>query len=318
MKKFYSSQTVRKSLCFVSSGLLLAACSTPPVPPSEPAKPAFVNFEVQGHRGARGMRSENTLAAFRYALESGVDALEMDLLMTKDNVLVVHHNPHLNPETCLDAKGRRINGLIRIRSLTLKQLKGYDCGTLGDHHFPEQVPSPKEKIPTFAEVLTWLKTSKNPRASIVRLNVETKSELAHPNYAPAPLPFTKAVLAVIHQYGFESRVILQSFDYRTLAVAHRLEPSLTLSALVEDRPALPLSKIAETLGAQIISPNHEWLTQADVEDLHAHAVKVIPWTPNTVKDWKKLADFHVDGMISDYPQQLLDFRTSLRTVAEGK
>jgi glycerophosphoryl diester phosphodiesterase len=105
------------------------------------------NFEVQGHRGARWVRPENTLSAFHYALEQGVDTLEMDLNVTKHNVLVVVHDPFLNPDICLDAKGKKLEKPVMIRSLMLKELKTYDCGSLVNPRSPEQVVQPRERIP---------------------------------------------------------------------------------------------------------------------------------------------------------------------------
>src|SRR4029077_9880562 len=115
------------------------------------ASPA-ASFEVEGHRGARWARPENTLAAFRYALSLGVDTLEMDLHATKDDVLVVTHDPFLNPDVCLDPDGKRIAAKILVRSLTIEELQRYDCGSLINPRFTEQVPQPKERIPTFEEV----------------------------------------------------------------------------------------------------------------------------------------------------------------------
>ncbi len=274
------------------------------------ASPA-ASFEVEGHRGARWARPENTLAAFRYALALGVDTLEMDVHATKDDVLVVTHDPLLNPDQCLDPDGKRIASKILIRSLTIEELQRYDCGSLINPRFKEQVPQPKERIPTFEEVLTWLDTSTDPRARKVHLNVEIKSEAAHPEYTPAPEPFTRLVLETARRHRLRDRFILQSFDYRTLEAAKKLAPETILSALVEDRPTEPLAALAKRVHADIVSPNYEWLTAEDVAGLHAAGVKVVPWTANTPEVWKKLVELGVDGIISDDPKALLEFRKGL-------
>jgi glycerophosphoryl diester phosphodiesterase len=306
--------SVRKRKAWILGiGLALAAngCSSSAKPANVGAKVKNRNFEVQGHRGARWMRPENTLSAFQYALAAGVDTLEMDLLVTKDDVVVVAHDPLLNPEICLDPRGEKIAKPVAIRSLTLKQLRKYDCGSLVNPRFPAQAPQPKERIPTFEEVLIWLAADPNPRAKQVLLNVETKSEEAHPEYAPAPRAFAKSVIALLRKHRVMGRTTLQSFDFRTLVAARELEPKIPIAALIEDRPAEPLAAIGARLKADIVSPNHEWLTREDVESLQAAQVKVIPWTANTREVWEKLAEFGVDGIITDHPQALIEYRDSI-------
>jgi glycerophosphoryl diester phosphodiesterase len=255
------------------------------------------------------VRPENTLSAFHYALEQGVDTLEMDLNVTKDNVLVVVHDPFLNPDICLDAKGKKLEKSVMIRSLTLKELKTYDCGSLVNPRFPEQVVQPRERIPTFDELLTWLNKEKNPRAKTIMLNVETKSEEAHPEYAPDPKTFAKMVLSMMKKHKVFKRCVLQSFDFRTLVAAREIDSSTVISALIEDRPRESVVEMATKIKANIVSPNHEWLTKDDVDSLHRAGIKVLPWTPNTEREWKKLLAFGVDGMISDNPKALLEFRS---------
>ncbi|MBI5200211.1 MAG: MFS transporter, partial [Elusimicrobia bacterium] len=265
-------------------------------------------FEVEGHRGARWVRPENTLAAFRYALEAGVDTLELDLHATKDDVLVVTHDPFLSPELCLGPNGERLTEKAWVRKLTLKELQRYDCGSLVNPRFKAQVAQPGERIPSFEELLAWLDTEENPRAKTVLLNVETKSEPEHPDWTPEPEPFTKLVLASVKKHKLGKRFVLQSFDYRTLEAAKKLSPKTTLSALVEFRPKEPLVELAKRLKADIVSPDHAWLTKEDVDALHAARVKVVPWTANDEAAWRKLDGYGVDGIISDDPKSLLEYR----------
>lgn len=269
-------------------------------------------FEVQGHRGARSARPENTLSAFRYALEAGVDALEMDLVVTKDDVPVVLHDHFVNPELCLDSKGRRLKKPVLVRRLSLRELKSYDCGSLVNPRFPRQVPQPAERIPTFEEVLVWLARTPDARARRVRLNVETKIEPAHPERAPAPEAFAKLVLDAMRKHRVLERSTLQSFDFRTLIAARAIEPGIAIAALIEERPEEALTQIASRLGADIISPRHVWLTAADVVALHREGVKVIPWTANAQEEWRRLVDMGVDAIITDDPKALLEFRRVLR------
>lgn len=270
---------------------------------------AAKSLEVQGHRGARWVRPENTLPAFAYALQAGVDTLELDLLITKDGQVVVHHDPLLNPDICLDGQGKKITGKIPVRALTLKELKNYDCGSLVNPRFPHQVTQPKTAVPTLDEVFELVEKSPLPSAKKVLFNIETKIEEGHPEYSPAPEEFVKLVLAIVKKHGLMGRVTVQSFDLRTLKAARKLEPKLTLSILIEDRPKDPggLVKLMNENQAQILSPHHEWLTAQDVTDIHKMGGRVIPWTPNTKKDWQLLIEKGVDGLITDNPKELLQF-----------
>ncbi|MES3036858.1 MAG: glycerophosphodiester phosphodiesterase family protein [Bdellovibrionota bacterium] len=267
-------------------------------------------FEVQGHRGARAERPENTISAFEYALNLGVDTLELDLNVTKDDVLVITHDPHINFGICKLDSGFTFRKKILVRNLTVAQIKKYDCGSKKNFWFPKQVPQPHERIPTFEEFLIWLTTHPSPFARTVKLNIETKSELAHPEYAPEPLKFSGMVLSLLKKYGMFSRSTLQSFDYRTLLAARALDPSTRISALMNNRPK-SFPDLVNTLKMDIVSINHQKLRLQDVEVLHQLGVQVIPWTPNSVTSWKRLVNMGVDGMISDDPRRLLLFRDSL-------
>ena len=131
-------------------------------------------IDVHGHRGTRGTRPENTLASFREALRVGVDVLEMDMNVTKDGVVVISHEKSIGPDICLGPGGEKITQPVPIISLTLEELKKYDCGTIRNAKFPDQIPSPGEKIPTLAEVFELVKNSTEPAAAKVRFNIETK------------------------------------------------------------------------------------------------------------------------------------------------
>jgi glycerophosphoryl diester phosphodiesterase len=266
-------------------------------------------LEVQGHRGARWARPENTLPAFQYAVENGVDTLELDMHVTSDDQVVITHDPYLNPKLCRDRDGKAIGSNILVRSLTLKELQTYDCGGLINPKFPQQTPVPKTPIPTLDALFTWMERSHLPQARKVNFNIETKSEAEHPEYTPAPEKFVELFLAVVKKHNLMSRIILQSFDYRTLTIARRLEPKLRLSVLIETRPGGPeaLVKLMKDHDAQILSPDATWLTQADVKAVHAAGAQVIPWTVNEESEWKRLMQIGVDGIISDNPKALIDF-----------
>ena len=250
---------------------------------------------VHGHRGARGAMPENTLPAFKYAIRAGVDVLELDLAVTKDNVLVVSHDPLLNPVICKDApKG------TPIRTLTLAEVKQYDCGALKNPQFSRQTPVPGTKIPTLDEVFDLAKRGR------FEFNVETKSSPRHPELTPSPEEFARLLLGKIREHGLQRRVIVQSFDFRTLHAMKQLDPSIRLSALYSG-PQKSFVAIAREAGAEIVSPETSLVTKEKVTEAHQSGLEVVPWTANTPEEWRRLIEAGVDAIISDYPADLISF-----------
>ncbi len=279
-----------------------AGCSTPAV-----VSKSLGKIEIHGHRGARAVAPENTLPAFDEALRAGVEVLEMDLGVTRDGVLVIYHDQKINPVIC--RAGRGATRPVPIHGLTLRQLKIYDCGALRNPRFPRQVPVPGTRIPTLDEFFEWVKASPIPGASSVRFNIEMKSEEAHPELAPDPAEFARLLVDTLKRQGMLSRTIIQSFDLRTLREARKLAPDAILSALIEFRPEESLVELARKAGgAQVLSPNHEWLTREDVDAAHAVGIQVVPWTANSVSDWDRLAAIGVDAIITDDPRAALEWR----------
>ncbi|HBB67833.1 MAG TPA: hypothetical protein DCZ93_11160, partial [Elusimicrobia bacterium] len=170
---------------------------------------------VHGHRGSRGTAPENTIPAFKAALMAGADVLEMDMGVTRDNVLVISHEPRVTPERCLGPDGAKLEKAVPIRSLTLAELKKYDCGSLVNPKFPRQIAAPGERMPTLDEVFALVKASPYPAAAKVEFNIETKIFPAEPELSPAPAGFARLVVDAVKKAGMEARVMVQSFDVRT-------------------------------------------------------------------------------------------------------
>jgi len=250
---------------------------------------------VHGHRGARAIYPENTLPAFEYAIKIGADVLEMDVAVTKDDVLVISHDPHINPEIC---KGPHPG--IAIHQLTLTELHEYDCGALKNPHFPKQQPVPGTRIPTLDEVLNL------SRGNRVEFNIETKSFPDHPELTPPPDVFARMLLDVIRRHKLESRAIVQSFDFRTLHAMKRLASNIRLSALWEGA-ARPFVDIAREGDAAIISPLFKLVTPQQVKAAHEAKIQVVPWTADTPTDWQMLIDAGVDAIITDDPAALIAY-----------
>jgi glycerophosphoryl diester phosphodiesterase len=250
---------------------------------------------VHGHRGARAVLPENTMPAFEYAIKAGVDVLELDVAVTKDNVLVVSHDPYVNPTLCKDVQGK-----VAIHSLTFAELQRYDCGAQKNPLFPKQKPVPGTRIPAFDDVLALATRGK------FHFNVETKIYAKAPELSPAPEEFARLVLEAVKKRGLVDRVILQSFDFRTLHAMKKLEPGIRLSALFSTA-AKPFVDIARDAGATIVSPQYPLVTKAEVDAAHAAGLQVVPWTANTPEDWAKLIEAGVDAIISDDPAELIAY-----------
>jgi len=263
--------------------------------------------DVHGHRGSRGLFPENTLVAFRSALEAGVDVLEMDLAVTKDGVLVISHDPHINPAICLNSDGSLIKSSPLIHSLTLSQVKEYDCGALKNPNFIRQIQAPGERIPTLLEVFELVKSAKISNAKKVKFNIEIKVFKNHPEYTIAPEEFAKKAISVFKESGFINRIIFQSFDLRALIEARKLNSTLQIALLVEDAQ-VDMLRVAKAAGANIISPMFELLTKENIAGFHKAGFQVIPWTLNTQEEWQKAVAMKVDGIITDYPADLLNFK----------
>ena len=248
--------------------------------------------QVHGHRGARARRPENTLPAFRYALEQGVDVLELDVAVTKDHIAVVSHEPMLNPVIC---SGPELS--IPIHSLTLRQLREYDCGIKKNPGFPDQVPVPGARIPTLDEVFSL------GQGNQVHFNVETKIFAAKPELTPVPEDFAALILQSVKDHGMEKRFILQSFDPRTLHAMKKLAPEVPRAALFQRQ--VDWIQIAKEFEATLLSPEYHLVTTEKVATAHAAGLAVVAWTSNMPSEWESLVAAGTDAIISDDPAALI-------------
>jgi glycerophosphoryl diester phosphodiesterase len=254
---------------------------------------AWAQIQVHGHRGARAMRPENTLPAFEYAIAQGVDALELDMAVTRDNAIVVSHDPVLEPPVCTGPKERAV-----IHELTLSEVKQWDCGAKQNPNFAKQQPVPGTRMPTLDEVFDLA-----PKGKFL-FNIETKSFPQRPELTPPPEEFVRLVLEVVRKHHLEKRVILQSFDFRTLHAMKKQAPEIALAALYEGPPK-DFVAIGKESGAGIISPMISLVTPEQVKAAHAAGLKVLPWTANRTEDWSRLTAAGVDGIITDDPAALI-------------
>ena len=252
-------------------------------------------IQVHGHRGARAVLPENTLPAFEYAIEQGVDAIEMDVILSKDDVPAITHDPILNLAICRSPSGHR----DIVRTLTFAELREWDCGSLVNPKFPRQQPVPGARMPSLDEVLALA-----GRGSFL-FNIEAK--MGRPELDPAPGYFAQLLLESIDRHNLRPRVIVQSFDFRILIAMKQLAPGVRMAALYEDGRLGDFVSIARTAGTEIVAPEKDLVTSAKVDAAHEAGLQVIPWTANTAQEWDALLAAGVDGIITDDPAALIAY-----------
>ncbi len=308
---------------------LAGACTA--ISPVKPEPGSAVAFDLQGHRGARGLRPENTLAGFSHALRLGVTTLELDCGVTADGVVVVSHDRVLNPDHTRDASGRFLEAAgPSLRTLTYAQLRQYDVGRLrpGSGYaaqFPEQQAVDGERIPRLADVFALVRKSGNRK---VRFNVETKIDPTQPGQTATPEEFAVALVEAIREAGMESRTTIQSFDWRTLVLVRKLAPEIAVVALTDQQPDEDTMEVGkpgasawlggfdvddhggsvprtvQALGAKVWSPHARDLSAPLVAEAHALGLAVIPWTVNDPAEMEQVIALGIDGLITDYPDRL--------------
>jgi glycerophosphoryl diester phosphodiesterase len=265
-------------------------------------------FDLQGHRGARGLKPENTIPAFIVALDSGVTTLEMDLAVTKDKLLVVSHEPWMNPAICRKPDKSNIppkdEKKFNLYRMTYEEIRGFDCGSKGNEKFPEQEKLKVSK-PLLTDVIVAVEDHiKSFSQYEVDYNIEIKTSPETDNkFHPTPEAFSDLVYTIIDQYLPWERIVIQSFDFRVLKYWHEKYPDVRVAALVENKK--PVSENIEELGFKpsIYSPYFTLIDKADVQYLHQQKVRIIPWTVNEEEDMKKIQLLGADGFITDYPNR---------------
>jgi len=287
-------------------------------------------FDLQGHRGARGLAPENTIAAFKRALDIGVTTIETDVGVTRDNVVVIAHDRCLNAALTRGPDGKWLAAAgPAIRSLSLAELKAYDVGRLDPSSpyaksWTQQVAADGERVPALTELFELILRSGKP----VRLNLETKLSPHAADETVDAATFTRIVVDAVRNAGFGARTTLQSFDWRTLVEAKRLAPEIRTACLTieggnsdtvkpDDSGASPwhaglslekhegsLPKLVKAAGCDIWSPFWRNVTSDRVREARAIGLAVLPWTVNEPTDMETLIDAGVDGLITDYPDRL--------------
>ena len=284
-------------------------------------------LDLQGHRGARGLAPENSLAGFELALAHGVSTLELDTAITRDGVVVVHHDLALNPAYARDAQGRWLDQApAPIHTMTWAELQTYDIGRLKPDtryakQYPDQQAADGTRVPRLADLFELVQRKGHTQ---VRFAIETKLDPRRPNDTQAPEPFAQAVVAEIRKAGMAQRVQIMSFDWRTLQVVQRIapeiptvylsaqqswldnigagkaEPSLwTAGFQHRDHGSVP--KMIKAAGGKFWSVFHGDVDAAKVREAQALGLKVLVWTLNDAAAMNRVLDLGIDGLITDRP-----------------
>jgi len=265
-------------------------------------------LDLQGHRGARGILPENTIPSFLRAVDLCVNTLELDLVVTKGGELLVSHEPFISSEICLDPTGAEYSDslahTLNIYQMTYDQILEYDCGSKTHPRFLDQ-SSLTLKKPLLRQVVSEVHSYvEENKLKTPRYNIELKSQANTDNlYHPEPKEFCDLAYQQIGELLPWNRVTIQSFDFRILQYFHETYPEVKLVLLIEND--LPYRGNLDSLGflPEVYSCYFPLLSQKIVHDLKDQGIKVVPWTVNETKDMKRLIDWGVDGLISDYPNR---------------
>jgi glycerophosphoryl diester phosphodiesterase len=283
--------------------VLAAGCHTP-----KAVTVTFPQFDKEGHRGCRGLMPENTIPAMLRAMDLGVTTLEMDAVITKDNKVILSHEPFFNHEITTKPDGGYVGEgeerSYNIYGMTFKETQDYDVGLKPHPRFPQQ-----EKLKATKPLLSEVIADAEAYAVLKGLpkpfyNIETKTQPQTDNlYHPAPEAFVELLIKVIKASKAEARVIIQSFDIRTLQLIHRKYPAMKTALLIEGFDRRLLKEQLDQLGftPTIYSPDYSLVTGSLLADCHALGIKVIPWTVDDKDSIERLKKMGVDGIITDFP-----------------
>jgi len=304
----------------------------------------MASFDLQGHRGARGLKPENTLPAFEVAFDLGVTSIETDVHLTCDGVPILTHDASIHARLCRLLPGSTAPDPVSqplVSTLTFSQLRGYradrnpDPGRFARQDamvtplaqlYAERVTADPYALPSLSDLFAFAqayagelgvqagKTDvQRQRARQVHFDLELKRMPFYPHWigdgfqGSAPALLEEQVVQQLREAGMVERTRLRSFDHRSVRAVRQLEPRLTTAVLIaETAPAAP-GQLVRQAEAQIYCPDFHFLDLAQVRQLQAEGIRVVPWTVNEPADWLRLLDWGVDGITTDYPDQLAAF-----------
>ena len=296
------------------------------------AASAQKTIDLQGHRGARGLLAENTLPSFALALQTGVSTLELDVVVTRDDVLVISHDPALNPDITRDAQGHFLSSKgPDIRQLTFEQLQSYDVGRINPasryaQTFSAQKDQDGVRIPRLKDLFEMVKAQGH---SQVKFAIETKITPQRPDQTPDPERFVQLLLQEIREHGMSERVQILSFDWRTLQLVQKLAPGMPTVYITAQLPTLDnlgiksgqpsawtagfqhgqhgsVPRMIKAAGGSHWSSFWRELDAQKVREAQSLGIKVLAWTVNDRQSMGQMLDLGVDGLVTDRPDIAAD------------
>ncbi len=293
-------------ILLLSSFLFVTNCQ-PNLPVEQQPKPSI---DWQGHRGARGLAPENTIPAFLLALEyQQVKTLELDVVISADQQIIVSHEPWFSASICAHPDGRPVSEeeekQLNIYQMKLADIQAFDCGRRGHPDYPEQRPMSAIK-PTLEEVIKTVEArATDLERDLPFYNIEIKSRPEWDSlYTPPPTVFANLVLSEVKRLGIQERTTVQSFDTRTLQVLHQLDSTQVLAYLIGNPHTFAANM--DTLGftPDIYSPYYLLVSDNLLQSVHEQDMLLIPWTVNDTATMRGLVELGVDGIITDYPNRI--------------
>ena len=286
-------------LIFLST-LLISACAV---------DEAIYDYDLQGHRGARGLLPENTIPSFLKAIDYGVDTIEFDLVVTADNQILISHEPWFDHQISTKPDGEPVTEeeqmAFNIYQITYEETQQFDVGVRGHAGFPEQVPMEVTK-PLMRDAILAIESYVDEQGlNLVQYNIETKSRPEwYGEYGPQPEEFSQLLYDELADLDILDRVIIQSFDPATLIAMREIDSGLVQAMLVFEEEQT-IDQYVKILGYQpeIWSPHYQLVTPELVADVHERGMTIIPWTINEREEMIRLLEMGVDGIITDYPNR---------------
>ena len=279
-----------------------------------PSKTVLTGFDLQGHRGARGLMPENTIPAFLHALEIGVTTLELDVAINADGHVVVSHEPWMSARICTHPDGRDISEeeerSLNIYTMDDEQVSAYDCGSLGHPDYGSQRAMRVSK-PLLSDVFQAVAFHESESGQDpVFYNIEIKSRPEGDGiFHPGVKEFANILYQEVSGHGVLERTTIQSFDTRALEAVHEIDMDVATALLVDNDEGLQSNLNRLSFTPDIYSPYFELLDEAQISSAHAQNIRVIPWTVNHADTMQKLLDWDVDGLITDYPDLAVEVLT---------
>ncbi|NNE27011.1 MAG: glycerophosphodiester phosphodiesterase [Saprospiraceae bacterium] len=276
---------------------------------------SVAQLDIQGHRGCRGLYPENSIPAFLHAIELGVHTLEFDVVISKDKKVIVSHEPFMSHEICTTPDGSKIEineeSKHNLYQLSYDEIKSYDCGSLYFEKFPDQ-----EKLKTYKPSLKDVVDAVNNKLnsvgiSTINYNIEIKRKAKWDNtFHPEYHEFADLVIAEIEALGIMDKTTVQCFDVPTLQYIHETYPNVRLVYLIYNQNGIENNLELLGFNPAVYSPYHGLIKAGTAEYCKERQIQLIPWTVNEVEDMQKMIDRGVDGIITDYPDRLIELTQS--------